>query len=138
MKPLNKTIKVVAAAILSKCGQQVFVAKRKASAHQGGLWEFPGGKIDAGETASIALHRELKEEVAIEVLSSEPLIKLSHDYGDKCVELDVYKVTAFTGDATGAEGQETRWVGLSELENLEFPAANQAIIQALLVSTQQS
>ncbi len=135
MSSLNKTIKVVAAAILSKCGQHVFIAKRKTSAHQGGLWEFPGGKIDAGETASIALHRELKEEIAIEVQSSEPLIKLSHDYGDKCVELDVYKVTEFKGDATGAEGQETRWVALSGLVNLEFPAANKAIIQALLEST---
>jgi 8-oxo-dGTP diphosphatase len=132
MKPLNNIINVVVAVIISECGKQVFIAKRKAAAHQGGLWEFPGGKVDTGETASIALHRELKEEVAINVLSFEKLITLSHDYGDKCVELDVYKVTQFSGEATGAEGQETRWVALSELKTIEFPAANEAIIEALL------
>ncbi len=127
-----KKVEVVAAAILSECGQQVFIAKRNANAHQGGLWEFPGGKKEAGESAQLALCRELKEEVAIKVIASQSLIKLSHDYGDKLVELDVYKVTKFTGEPRGAEGQETRWVPLSELKNFEFPAANEEIIQALL------
>ncbi len=122
-----KKIEVVAAAILSECGQRVFIAKRNANAHQGGLWEFPGGKKEAGESAVVALCRELEEEIAIKVIASQ-----SHDYGDKLVELDVYKVTKFTGEPRGAEGQETRWVPLSELKNFEFPAANQAIIQALL------
>ncbi len=128
-----KKIEVVAAAILSECGQRVFIAKRNATAHQGGLWEFPGGKKEAGESAVVALCRELEEEIAIKVKVSQSLIKLSHDYGDKLVELDVYKVTEFTGEPRGAEGQETCWVPLSELKNLEFPAANQAIIQALLL-----
>jgi len=127
-----KKIEVVAAAILSECGQRVFIAKRNANAHQGGLWEFPGGKKEAGESAVVALCRELEEEIAIKVIVSQSLIKLSHDYGDKLVELDVYKVSKFTGEPRGAEGQETRWVPLSELKNFEFPAANQAIIQALL------
>ncbi|MEY8204193.1 MAG: 8-oxo-dGTP diphosphatase MutT, partial [Bermanella sp.] len=117
-----KKIEVVAAAILSVCGQRVFIAKRHAAAHQGGLWEFPGGKKEAGESAQAALYRELQEEVAINVIASHSLIKLSHDYGDKCVELDVYKVTAFSGEPRGAEGQVTRWVPLNELQNFEFPA----------------
>ena len=78
------------------------------------------------------LYRELEEEVAIEVVALENLIKLSHNYGDKLVELDVYRVTEFTGNPTGAEGQETRWVALNDLKNYEFPAANQAIILALI------
>jgi len=128
-----KKIEVVAAAILSECGQRVFIAKRNANAHQGGLWEFPGGKKEAGESVVVALCRELEEEIAIKVIASQRLIKLNHDYGDKLVELDVYKVTEFTGEPRGAEGQETRWVSLDELKNFEFPAANQAIIQALLL-----
>ena len=127
-----KKVEVVVAAILSECGQRVFIAKRNTNAHQGGLWEFPGGKKEAGESVVVALCRELEEEIAIKVVASQSLIKLSHDYGDKLVELDVYKVTEFTGEPRGAEGQETRWVPLSELKNFEFPAANQAIIQALL------
>ncbi len=127
-----KKIEVVAAAIMSECGQHVFIAKRNVGAHQGGLWEFPGGKKEACESAQLALCRELEEEIAIKVIASQSLIKLSHDYGDKLVELDVYKVTEFSGVPMGAEGQETRWVQLNELNNFEFPAANQAIIQALL------
>jgi len=127
-----KKIEVVAAAILSECGQRVFIAKRNANAHQGGLWEFPGGKKEVGESSVVALCRELEEEIAIKVVASQSLIKLSHDYGDKLVELYVYKVTEFTGEPRGAEGQETRWVPLSDLKNFEFPAANEEIIQALL------
>jgi len=126
-----KQVKVVAAAILSECGQKVFLAKRPDDSHQGGLWEFPGGKKEPHETALEALCRELQEEIAIEMKVSRPLIKLSHDYGDKQVELDVYCVTEFSGNPTGAEGQQTQWVDISELEHYRFPAANQAIIERL-------
>ncbi len=127
-----RKVEVVAAAILSECGRHVFIAKRNASAHQGGLWEFPGGKKELGESAHLALYRELEEEIAIKVITFQSLIKLSHDYGDKLVELDVYKVTEFSGEPRGAEGQETRWVSLKDLKDFQFPAANQAIIQALV------
>ncbi len=128
-------VKVVAAAIISACGTKVFLAKRPKSVHQGGLWEFPGGKKEVGESALTALKRELKEELAIDAITINPLIKLNHDYGDKLVELDVYCVTQFTGVAHGAEGQETRWVAIKELPNYKFPAANLAIIKQLLLST---
>ncbi len=126
-----KIIKVVAAAIFSSCGEKIFIAKRPSSAHQGGLWEFPGGKKEKSETAQQALNRELKEELAISVKSSEALIKLQHEYTDKRIELDVYKVTSFDGEPFGAEGQETQWIYLTDIKNYEFPAANQAIIKAL-------
>ena len=127
-----KTIEVVAAAIFSSCGDKIFIAKRPDSAHQGGLWEFPGGKKEEGETAQQALNRELEEELAINVKVSESLIKLQHEYSDKRIELDVYKVMSFDGEPFGAEGQETQWVYLSDIKNYEFPAANQAIIKALI------
>jgi 8-oxo-dGTP diphosphatase len=127
-----KKIEVVAAAIFSECGEKLFIARRAKNAHQGGLWEFPGGKKESGEKPEQALYRELEEELGIQTKVHEPLIKLSHDYGDKLVELDVYKVTKFSGTAHGAEGQETRWIKLQEIHNYDFPEANKAIIEALL------
>lgn len=127
-----KKIEVVAAAILSTNGEELFIARRKKEVHQGGLWEFPGGKKEAGETPLVALNRELQEELGIKAQHAEPLIKLSHDYGDKLVELDVYKVTEFSGEAHGAEGQETRWIKLKDIHQYDFPEANMAIIEALV------
>ena len=98
-----KKVEVVAAAILSENGEELFIARRKKEVHQGGLWEFPGGKKEADETPFNALQRELQEELGISAHSAEPLIKLSHDYGDKLVELDVYTVIQFSGEAHGAE-----------------------------------
>ena len=97
MKESVRKIKVVAAAIFSPSGDQLFVARRLKGTHQGGLWEFPGGKVEADEVPKQALYRELKEELNISVTSCSPLIKLSHDYGDKLVELDVYRVDTFEG-----------------------------------------
>lgn len=126
-----KKVEVVAAAIFSSCGKKLFIAKRANNAHQGGLWEFPGGKKEKGETPQQALSRELAEEIGITVHESTPLILLTHDYGDKLIELDVYTVTEFSGDAHGAEGQETKWINLTDIDNYTFPEANMAIIAAL-------
>lgn len=127
-----KKIEVVAAVIFSENGEQVFIARRANDAHQGGLWEFPGGKKEPEESAQQALYRELNEELGIHVSESAPFIKLNHDYGDKLIELDVYQVSAFKGHPHGAEGQETKWVMLSDLNNLAFPEANNPILKRLL------
>lgn len=124
----------VAAAVI-QLGDLVLIAQRPQQAHQGGKWEFPGGKIEAGESAWQALARELHEELGILPLVGEPLLTLSHDYGDKRVKLFFYRVTEITGQAQGLEGQEVRWVRLRELPQYEFPAANQPVLQALLQPT---
>ena len=111
--------------------QQVYICKRPDDKHQGGKWEFPGGKVDAGETVTQALARELDEEVGITVHASSPLTVISHDYGDKRVLLDVHTVSEFTGEPEGREGQEGKWVKLSALVPEDFPAANVAIIEKL-------
>jgi 8-oxo-dGTP diphosphatase len=112
----------------------ILIAKRPDKTHQGGLWEFPGGKVEDGETLFDALKRELQEELAIEVVATEPLIKIRHDYGDKVVLLDVHKVTAFSGQAQGNEGQPIEWVAPSSLHLYDFPAANRSIVTAINLS----
>lgn len=135
----KKRIRVVAAAIMSE-DNRLFIAKRPEHVHQGGLWEFPGGKQESNETALQALQRELAEEIGIRIDPDAvfPLVEISHNYPDKQVVLDVYRVQSFSGDAHGAEGQETRWIELHEINQYPFPAANQGIIRALLAHYQIS
>lgn len=122
---------VVAAAAIIDADGKVLISLRAANVHQGGLWEFPGGKVEAGESRLEALDRELYEELGIHVEKSEPLIQITHAYPEKTVVLDVYKVTAYRGRAVGREGQPVRWVFPSEMDSREFPAADVPIITAL-------
>jgi 8-oxo-dGTP diphosphatase len=121
----------VAVGVIVNADGKILIAKRPLSAHQGGLWEFPGGKVDVGETIEQALVRELHEELAIDVLTSQPLIQIRHHYPDKSVLLDVHKITQFLGIPIGNEGQPIQWVDAKELNNFAFPAANRPIISAI-------
>lgn len=120
----------VAAAVIRAADHRVLLAKRPLDKHQGGLWEFPGGKVEAGETVQAALARELHEELAIEVTQARPLIQVRHDYPDKQVLLDVWEVLAFAGEPHGAEGQPLAWVEPEALPGYSFPAANRPIVTA--------
>lgn len=122
----------VAAGVIENAEGEILIAKRLDHLHQGGKWEFPGGKVEANETALEALRRELIEEVNIKINNGRSLLKIEHDYGDKVVVLDFFHVTDFSGEAQGLEQQEVRWVNKFELANYEFPAANQPVIAALL------
>ncbi|MFT5812315.1 MAG: 8-oxo-dGTP diphosphatase [Psychroserpens sp.] len=126
---MKKIVHVAVGVIKHK--DKFFLTKRLADSHQGGKWEFPGGKVEKNETVYQALQRELKEEVAINTLTCTSLMQISHDYGDKKVLLDVFVVDNFTGEAKALEGQQSGWFTLTEFEVLNFPAANQAIIEKL-------
>lgn len=125
----KKRVEVAVGVIIKQ--QQVFVCLRNQAQHQGGLWEFPGGKIESGESVFHALKRELKEEVAIDIASSTELMRIEHDYGDKSVCLHIHSVTDFSGEPHGAEGQASKWVAIAALHELDFPAANVAIVEKL-------
>ncbi|MCW8196542.1 Nudix family hydrolase [Proteobacteria bacterium 005FR1] len=128
----------VAVGVIRACDGKVLLAKRRQDVHQGGLWEFPGGKVEEGESVENALRRELQEELAIEVLDCRPLIQVRHHYGDKSVLLDVREVLTFSGTPSGNEGQPLQWVAIGDLKPGDdclypLPAANAAIIKALRV-----
>ena len=128
---MTKRIHVAVGIILNTDGQ-ILLAKRPEHLHQGGKWEFPGGKVEQNETVTQALIRELKEEVALNVHSSKPFMALSYDYPDKQVLLDIHTVSDFTGEAQGLEGQQVVWVDKHELTHYDFPDANKPILAKLL------
>lgn len=130
----RKTI-LVAVGVVINSDCKILVAKRHSHADHGGLWEFPGGKVEANEPVYDALCRELTEEVSLEVLSASPLIQIAHTYNKYDVLLDVWRVDAFNGEAQGAEGQVVRWVDVNELSVLQMPEANQQIINILNPTT---
>ncbi|QQX80627.1 8-oxo-dGTP diphosphatase MutT [Shewanella sp. KX20019] len=124
----------VAVGVIENEANEILLAKRHVHLHQGGKWEFPGGKVESGETTSQALIRELKEEVDLCVSSTTAMMKIQHDYGDKRVLLDIHWVKDFSGVAHGVEGQMVRWVAKADLASFEFPAANQAIVEKILAT----
>jgi len=123
-------IHVAAGAIEDEHGR-VLVARRPDDAHQGGLWEFPGGKLDPGESHGACLARELWEELGIRVLSSCPLIRIHHAYGDRHILLDVHRVTSYSGEPVGREGQPLAGLAPDAMDPAAFPAADRPIITAL-------
>jgi 8-oxo-dGTP diphosphatase len=122
----------VAVGVLCDPAGRVLITRRHAGSHQGGLWEFPGGKLEAGEDVLAALRRELLEELGIHVGAARALLEVHHDYPDKQVLLDVWQVQDFAGQAQGREGQPLKWVPAEELGDYEFPAANTPIVEAII------
>lgn len=123
----------VAAAVIENADGQILLARRPEHLDQGGLWEFPGGKLEDGESVLPALQRELQEELGIGLTDAYPLIQIPWDYVSHRVLLDVWRVTAFTGEPHGAEGQPIEWVAKARLRDYAYPAANQAIVDAAML-----
>ena len=126
----------------------VLLAQRAATAHQGGLWEFPGGKLKSRESPLDALRRELQEELGITIRRQFPFKRITHRYPDKAICLHVWRVTEWSGEPEGLEGQAIKWLpvdalpgsydsgstafdSLDEMSPADFPAANMAVIRAL-------
>ena len=121
----------VAAGILRNTGGQVLITERIEAGPYRDLWEFPGGKIHAGETALVALKRELLEEIGIEATSIEPFMNLTHEYPDRTVELEFFNVTQWQGVPTGLEGQSLRWIDIPDLRADELLPADAPIVELL-------
>ena len=121
----------VMVAVIFNHRDEVLVALRNPRSHQGGLWEFPGGKREPGEPLLQALHREIYEETGLRLLASHPLCRVEHRYADKHVLLDVRLVSRHAGAPAGREGQQIAWRARHDLLAADFPAANAGIVELL-------
>jgi len=121
----------VVAGVIRNSDGEVLLSRRQPGRHQAGKWEFPGGKVEQGETPAQALVRELREELGIETLTLIPRIQVPHRYPDLDIFLEVFDVEAFSGTPAGLEDQELAWVGLANMERLQYPAANLSVIASL-------
>ncbi len=120
----------VACAIIWRNGK-ILLSRRHESVHQGGLWEFPGGKFEIGENPSSCLIRELLEELGIIPQSAAYICQIPWTYSDTCIRLWVYEVFEYKNNPIGREGQDIEWFDPKDLKAIQFPKANDAIIRAI-------
>ncbi len=118
------------AAAVAQRGDTVLVTRRLEGTHLAGLWEFPGGKCEPGETPAECLVREIREELGIEVRVGPRLLATRHDYGEKIVELHFFACD-LAEDPRPLLGQEIRWIARVDLATLQFPAADAELIALL-------
>lgn len=122
----------VAAGIIRNEQGRILLSLRPPEVNQGGLWEFPGGKIEPGESVEQALTRELHEELGIRARSFQSCIQVHHDYPEYSVHLCFLEVTRWTGEARSVEGQQLRWCVLDDIPSMSLPEADLPVVQFLL------
>ena len=123
--------KRIGVAVIWNQSGQILIDKRKLEGTMGGLWEFPGGKIEAGETVVDCIVREIREELAIDITVGEHLMSIEHTYPTFQMTLIVHHCQYIGGIPQPIASDEIRWVNISNLVNYQFPAANMAIINAI-------
>ena len=125
-------LEVVAGVIWNQAQDELLLTLRKPGQHQENLWEFPGGKLEAGESQIDGLSRELTEELGLKVVRASALKSVSHKYPDKSVLIHFWNVYEFEGEPVAREAQLMQWVKLDRLADLAFPAANQPVVEAII------
>ena len=123
--------KFIGVAVIWNDQRQILIDRRLPEGILGGLWEFPGGKVEAGETVEECIKREIWEEIGIVIEVGEHLITVEHTYTHLCVTLTVHQCRHCTGIPQTLECDEIRWVTLDEIDQFTFPDANQKIIDFL-------
>lgn len=121
----------IAVGIVEDDSGRILLSERRAGTHGAGEWEFPGGKVEPGETVRCALARELREELGVTVLEARPLIRVRHAYPERTVLLDTWRVTGVRGEPEAREGQRLAWVAIDELMQWPLMAADGPIVRAL-------
>lgn len=129
--PVMKPHKQIGVAIIWDSQGKILIDRRLDKGDMAGLWEFPGGKIEPGETVAECIEREIKEELAIEIRVGECLTIVKHHYNNFEVTLFVHHCQYLGGTPKAIACQEFRWVRIAELDGYNFPQANTQIIRAL-------
>ena len=125
-------ILTVVAAIIWKDGK-LLITRRPKNTHLGGLWEFPGGKVESGETLEAALAREIKEELDISIDVHDEFMAVTHEYPDRTVNLHFFNCAIRAGNPKPLSADELRWIAREDLDSFEFPAADRELITRLQV-----
>ena len=120
---------LVAAAVIERAGR-VLMTRRQRGQHLEGLWEFPGGKCESGETLEACVRRELREELGLLVEVGDEIWRIEHAYPEKHVRLHFFRC-ACSGDPLALQGQDVRWVPLDELQDLPVPEADRSLVSRL-------
>jgi len=120
----------VVAAIIRKDGK-ILITRRRPNAHLAGLWEFPGGKVEAGESLYAALEREIREEVGLEIRIMDEFFTVDHDYPTKSVRLHFFNCMPLYGVARPLDVAELQWVNPQDLANYAFPPADTELLAKL-------
>lgn len=126
----SKIHKNIGVAVIWNDEDEILIDKRKGGFFDG-FWEFPGGKLEVGETMENCIKREIREELAIEIAVGDHLISIDYDYHEYLVTLNVYHCYHISGVPQPLECDEIRWVSLREIDRFTFPPANERIIVAL-------
>ena len=129
--------KQIGVAVIWNDRGQILIDRRKPDGLLGGLWEFPGGKVEVGETIADCIQREIREELGTEIAVGDLLVVVDHTYSHFRVTLNVHHCQHLSGEPQAIECDEIRWVTLAELDQFPFPKANLQIIQALRQSNAQ-
>ena len=126
---MSKAFSIVAAII--RRDDLILITKRPDNVHLAGLWEFPGGKVESGESLEAALHREIREELGVEITVDREFFSVAHEYPDKSVHLHFFDCTILRGEPQPLEVADLRWVKTGELVDFEFPPADVELIRRL-------
>ena len=129
---MSKPVLQVAVGIVLDSWGNVLVGQRVKPDAYFQKWEFPGGKLEQGESVADALKREFLEEVGIEIYESSEFMVWEHSYPDRDVKLFVRIINGFKGEATPQEGQALKWVSLEQIAEMDFLAGNHVIIERLI------
>ncbi|MBN1617671.1 MAG: (deoxy)nucleoside triphosphate pyrophosphohydrolase [Spirochaetales bacterium] len=124
----------VAAAVIENREGRILIARRKAEISLGGYWEFPGGKMEAGESPAVCAARELHEEMDVRIETGDVVAETTHDYGDKVVHLVAVRAILLDGHVRLHDHDEIRWVAVSEMSDFLFAPADEAIVSALVAA----
>lgn len=128
---MSESLEIAVGIIRNAADNRIFITQRQKRSHLAGLWEFPGGKIESGETAAQGLARELEEEIGINISDPVLLQTLNYRYPEKSLVLHFFVVEKWRGEPYGKEGQAGRWQAVSELNGEEFPEANRPIVSLI-------
>jgi mutator protein MutT len=127
---VNRKSIEVSAALIFRAGK-LLITQRHANSHLGGLWEFPGGKREAGETFEQCLVREIREELGVEIAVGELFEEVAHRYPEKSVHLKFFVCRLVAGEPQPLDCAAVKWVAKAELAGFEFPAADAQLLEKL-------